>query len=355
MSLTKPNRNGYIDVIKFLFALIVTEFHLNTGISPGGRVAVEGFFMISGFFMMENISRNKFPEDALGISTIKFITNKFKSLFPYLLPASLLGFYIDNYIYNRSLIESLKRLPLLFFDIFPLAEAGFQGVYVVGISWYLAAMFLSLAILYPLCKKYGSNFVLTVCPVACLLIYGTLSHFYGNLAIVTTWLNFSLISSGLLRGLAGCAAGCLLSEIYRAISKRRVNIKGRLLFTILEIIGFAYLFFSMKILPLSKYEFVLIFVIFGLLIIGIGGLSYSSVIFRGNWTKFFGITSTLLVLSHYRINVLFKHLYGADYAHTSKIWLCIGCLALVCLGVYLCGCLISKIMSKTSKLKIWKE
>lgn len=355
MNDVKKVRNGYIDIVKFLFAIIVTEFHLNTGLFPGGRIAVEGFFFISGFFMMQNINRNKYPEDSLGVSTVKFMVGKFKTLFPYLLPAALFAFSIDNYIYQRTFLESIKLFPLLLFDIFPLCEAGFQGVYVVGISWYLAAMFLSLAILYPLCKKFGSNFVLTVCPIACLLLYGTLSHFYGNMAIGTNWLNISLISSGVLRGLAGCAAGCLLSEICRAISKRQVNIKGRLLFTVLEILGFIYLFFSMKFLPLSKYEFILVFVIFGLLIIGIGGLSYSSVIFRGNWTKFFGITSTLLVLSHHRINVLFKHLYGADYIHTDKLWICICCLALCCLVVWICGWVITKSIDKISKIKIWKE
>ena len=120
-------------------------------------------------------------------------------------------------------------------------------------------------------------------------------------------------------------------------------------------LGFAYTVFSMNQLSYSKYEFLLIFVVFGLLIIGIGGLSYSSVIFRGNWTKIFGLISTLLVLSHYRINVLFKHLFGADYIHTEKLWVCIGCLALGCFGVWICGKIVSFIMSKTAKIKIWKE
>ncbi len=355
MSTVKKVRNGYIDIVKFLFALIIAEFHINTGVFPGGRIAVEGFFFISGFFMMQNIYRNKYPEDALGFSTVKFVTSKFKTLFPYLLPAVAISFGIVCYIYKRSLVDAIKQLPLLMFDVFPLCEAGFQGIYVVGISWYLGAMFLALAILYPFCKKFGSNFVLTVCPTASLLIYGTLSHFYGNMAIGMKWLDISLISSGLLRGLAGCMAGCVLSEICRVLSKKEVTIKGRILFSVLEILGFIYLFYSMNKLALSRYEFVLVFVIFGLLIIGIGGLSFSSVIFRGNWTKFFGIASTLIVLTHYQINMLFKNLFGADYMHTNKLILCIGCIIFVCGVVWVAGWLISKCMEKASKLKIFKE
>ena len=49
----QAKRNGYIDIIKFLFAIIIAEFHLGTGVFPGGRLAVEGFFMISGFLMIK--------------------------------------------------------------------------------------------------------------------------------------------------------------------------------------------------------------------------------------------------------------------------------------------------------------
>lgn len=335
--------------------MIITEFHLGTGIFPGGRVAVEGFFFISGFFMMQNIKRNKHPEDSLGISTVRFMAGKFKTLFPYLLPGVLLAFGIDGYIHQRSFAEGLKQLPLLMFDVFPLQEAGFKGIYVIGISWYLAAMFLSLGILYPLCKKFGSNFVLTVCPIACLLLYGTLSHFYGNMAIGKDWLDVSLVSSGLLRGLAGCGAGCLLSEICSVLSKKQVNLKGRILFTTIELMGFAYLFYSMNQFPLSRYEFILIFVIFGLLVIGIGGLSFSSVIFRGNWTKPFGTASTLLVLSHYAIKVLFEDRYGADYIHTNKLWLCIAAIVLACLALWVCGWLVTKGIHKISQIKLMND
>lgn len=153
MSEVKKLRNGYIDIVKFLFALIITDFHFNTGLFPGGRMAVEGFFFISGYFMMQNINRNKYPEDSLGASTVRFMKGKFETLLPYLLPAVIFAFGIDCYIYQRPLSEMLKQAPLLLFDVVPLFEAGFQGIYVVGISWYLAAMFISLAILYPFCKN----------------------------------------------------------------------------------------------------------------------------------------------------------------------------------------------------------
>ena len=43
------SRYSYIDVVKLFFSLMIMLFHFGNNILPGGRVAVEGFFMISGF------------------------------------------------------------------------------------------------------------------------------------------------------------------------------------------------------------------------------------------------------------------------------------------------------------------
>jgi peptidoglycan/LPS O-acetylase OafA/YrhL len=44
-------RNGYIDIVKFFFALVIAEFHVNSGLFPGGRLACEVFFMINGLLL----------------------------------------------------------------------------------------------------------------------------------------------------------------------------------------------------------------------------------------------------------------------------------------------------------------
>lgn len=355
----KPKkRNGYIDVIKFLFALIVTDFHVNSGIFPGGRIVVEGFFMISGYLMMRSINSNKFPNDSLGVATVRFIYNKFKSLFLYLFPAVILSYILSCVRRDRGLLASFERVPLLLFDFFPLREAGYRGDYVVGISWYLSAMLLALAILFPLCKKYGKTMTMITCPIGALLIYGTLSHYYGHIAIASTYLEGALIGSGLLRGIAGCALGCVLYEACEALSVKKITLFGRSLFTVLEIIGFVFLIFIMREYPKSQYDYILILVIFLLLLIGIGGISFSSLLLSGKYTKFFGTASTLIVLLHYCLHHFFVYLYGNQYYQTSKYILYLLTLALTCACVWLWGVGIQKILRKFSKMitpKIWGD
>lgn len=351
----QTKRNGYIDIIKFVFALVIMEFHQGTGLFPGGRIAVEGFFMISGYLMMRYLERNPYPQDGLGLSTARFIGHKYKSLLPFLLPSVLLGYIVSCITGQSGLKAALAKLPLLLFEVVPLKDAGFAGYYVLGISWYLSAMFVALAILYPMCKKWGRNFVLTVCPVAAMLIYGYFSSVYGHLAIGSAYIDGIMINVGVLRGFAASALGCVLYEICKSLSGKKVSIQGRLLFALLEVVGFALLFALVRGYPKSKYDYVCIFVIFGLLIIGISGISATSLLYRGNWTKKFGTWSTLIVLNHYCFNSFLSKRFGAGYIHTNKVWLYHLCVICACVVVYFLSKVVELVMKKLSEAKLFEK
>ena len=346
-------RNGYIDVIKLLFAIIIAEFHWGSGIFAGGRVAVEGFFIISGFLMMKSIEREGETRD-LASSTLLFMWRKYKALFYFLLPAILVDRAVYSIHKGAGFLEVLERLPLAIFDLFPLRNAGYEGSYVLGISWYLSAMFIALAILYPLTRKFGRSFTLTVCPLISLLGYGLLSHFYGSLAVQSEYLPETVINAGLLRGLAGCALGCVAYEIGRHLSKKSPNTRGRVIFTVAELSLFAYLLYTMHTRPKSSYDYLLVYVIFALLLIGINDLSYTSYLWRGNWTKPLGVASTLIVLTHYPWAGYLKSLLGGDAVRSYQvIWYILGT-ALSSIIVYALSLLLKWLFSRLSRLKIWK-
>jgi len=348
-------RNGYVDIIKFIFAIVIMEAHQITAVFHGGRLAVEGFFMISSYLMMCNIERNQYPDDNLGVSTVRFISHKYKGLFPFLLPSVLITYVIICFAQQTGIKEALTDLPLLFFELIPLRDAGFGGRFVLGISWYLSAMFIALAVLYPLCKKLGRNFTLTVCPLLAILIYGYLSYTYGDLAVASTYIEGIPINAGVLRGLAGCALGCVLYESCRQISSKKVTLWGRMVFAALEFLGFALLFGLIYYFPKSKYDYVCVFLIFGLLIIGISGISATSLLWRGNWTKVFGTMSTLIVLNHWGFRTLLPKLFGSDYIHTNKVWLYHLGVIVSCVAAYLLSKLVTLLMNRLSLKKLFKH
>lgn len=351
----QSSRNGYIDVIKFIFAIIIVEFHLGTGLFPGGRIAVEGFFMISSYLMMKYIERDKHPEDSLGISTVRFMGHKYKGLLPFLIGSVLVGNTIYCLKFERPAASVVERLPLLLFEIFPLKDAGFVGSYVVGISWYLSAMFLSMAILYPLCRKFRSGFTLIVCPLLSFLIYGFLSHSYGHIAIASTYIEGIPVNAGVLRGLAGSATGCMLYDISTRLGRKSVTPTGRAVFTVLEIAGFAYFLYAMHVHPKSEYDYILVYVILGLLLIGINGLSATARFWDPRWTKPLGTWSTLLVLNHKCWNDYLPDVLGADYIRTNRVWIFAAAVVVSCIAAYLISKVVVLAMKKIASIRFFED
>ena len=351
MSIVKPRRNGYIDIIKFLFAIIIAEFHLGSGVFLGGRLAVEGFFMISSFLMMKSVEKSD-PLENTGISTAKFLFRKYKGLLPILFVSAIIGFVVYCIFNNYTFEVSLEKLPLLIFDIFPALTAGFKGFYVVGISWYLSAMFIVLAVFFPLAKKFKSGFSLIACPLIALFCYGLLSSKYGHLAVGTSFFPETIIHSGILRALAGCALGCVIYEIIKKMSGKSYTIFARIVFTVLEILSILFIFYMMHHFSKTNIDYVVVFVIFGMLIIGISGASYTSYLWNPKWTKLFGTVSTLIVLNHYCWTRLLKSKFK-DLDKAETVLLYIGMVVASCIVVYFTSKLISFLAKKLFQKKLW--
>lgn len=355
LQITKPKRNGYIDVIKFIFAIIVLEFHMGTGIFPGGRLPVEGYYMITAYLMMKNIEKNRFPEDNLGVSSARFMANKYMSLFPYLLPAVLMSFVFNCLQHNRTLEESFSKLPLLIYEIIPLRMVRFEGEYVLGVSWYISSMFICLAILYPLCKKLKSTATLIICPILAAVFYGMLSHEYGHIAIHTDYLPDLPINVGLLRGFAGCALGAFMYEVCKVINKKQVNIGGRIVFSIIELVAFLYFLQAMHVHPKSEYDYTAILAIFIFLLIGISGISFSSVICNPKLAKPLGTASVIIILNHYRLEKLFKAEFGKNVFETEKLWTFLAICVATWIVAWIASKIIQFIIKNAHKVKLFKD
>ena len=346
-------RNGYIDIIKFFFAIVVAEFHLNTGVFTNGRVAVDGFFMISGYLMMRSAAKELNPEENIGTSTVRFLWRKYISLFVILFPSVIFGSIVNAVSRSFSVSEYCKNVPLLIFEIFPLFTAGFKGWYVVGISWYLSSMFIALAILYPFLRKFKDSGLLVVCPLIAIFGYGLLSGFYGNIAIGSTFIEGTIIHTGVVRGLAGCALGSLIFAIHKKIITLELKPFAKASFTVVEIITFILFILGACGCFRGKYDYFTVIATFVMLTIGISGSSYSSVFFNNKRTNFIGVASTLIVLNHYYWLPLLKTLIPDGLKDARFVSIYIGATAVSCVIVYLASKLLRAFASKLSNKKLW--
>lgn len=341
-------RNGYIDMIKFLLSCIIVLFHLNNGMMKGGRVAVEGFFMITGYLMMCSLSRENESEYSLGKASVRFIAHKYSLIFPCLLVSSMIGLAVIAVIEHSTVTIILKRLVLMFFEVFPISMAGFSGYSTTGISWYISAMMLGLAILYPLCRKNKSSFTLIWCPLISIFCYGLLDHSYGHLAVNRWMKENTLVSPGMLRGLAGLAAGVVVYEVVNILSAKKITRFGFIAFSTLEVLGFCFCYWAIQHVPKSKYDYIVLFVIFGLLCIGLSKKTLLGRISGNRFTKALGTASTFIVLNHYYWNTFLTDMYGAEYKFTSKVWLYFALIFVTCVVAWGISKLIERLIHKLS-------
>ncbi len=171
--------NGFISIWKFIFAVVIVFFHGNkfhpVGENPfffGGYIAVEFFFIVTGFYFAKNILLKKEKIKNLGEETIFFIWKKIKQLIPYVLLAYIVSL-ITVILYKDP---SLSQITNSIWNMLLLKQMGLRTIPMIVPLWYLSVMLLSMFILYPLVRKYKKNFILIVSPIIVVLGLGYLSH-----------------------------------------------------------------------------------------------------------------------------------------------------------------------------------
>ncbi len=233
----KYQKNGKIDFLKFVFALVIVCFHAGTQVldmkAPpflGGAFAVEFFFIVSGYLFMASIARMPQRTLPLGTETGNFMLRKFKGFYPEVAITFVMGFVLDVVIENRDIINYIA-------SAFPNAVLlNMTGISVVNVNaqlWYLSAMLLCMMVLYPLVRKYPEMMTNVVLPLTALLIF-------GNFCVNKTsprgprewWMDFTY--KGNLRAFAELSIGICLYPMVNRLKNIRFTKLGRILLTVVE-------------------------------------------------------------------------------------------------------------------------
>lgn len=178
-------RNGTIDLLRFIFCLVVLLFHItndihsvgkNGGVFRLGGLSVEFFFIVSGYYMASSVFRQK--EEKTSISVWMFILNKIKPILPYHIVFNaviILGSIIVN---HRGLEEVLNKMTSFFF----LPVVGFNNYeWALGAEWYIGFMLFAMIIIYPIFNKCPNFVTAYIAPVASIVLVGYLSTHYSSI------------------------------------------------------------------------------------------------------------------------------------------------------------------------------
>lgn len=313
-------RNSSIDFIKFLFAIIILVFHFGriegNEFIPGGYIVVEGYFMISGYFMMNSVRKSK--ECNIGKDTLNFIGRKLSSFFLPLLFSNLLAYLVLAFREGYSIGTALAKSVYLLSDIFPLQITGIENLCPTGATWYISAMMIALLILYPIARKTGSSFTRVICPLIVFLLYGALCREYIAISVIMNEFVGTPLAAGLLRGIAGIAAGCMLFECVQATKDYKVTLFGQVCFLGAELLSVAFIFVYMVRFSRTQMDYFTLPFFFILLYSYFGRKSLFSRKFSFKASKHLSTVSFLLYLNHNYWNYLIAERYP-DMAYTDKI------------------------------------
>ncbi len=291
-------RNGSIDFMKFLFTLMVMCFH-SSKFFPGGYIAVEFFFIVSGFLMAKTMKKREAAYTPLGKETVSFVLHKAGSIFPFYVVAWFMSFFAAQIAGQIEAAASSTEFFRSFYNIFMLEMSGSydMGHRIMG-SWYISAMLLAMLVLYPLRRRFTDVFDHIIAPVLVLLFTGYAYQQGKGISLTVTYIPHLFIYNGLFRALAEISLGCICYHVVAKFIKLRFTVFGRILVTLGELLGYGTVFFFAATTSRSDIDLVLLPILAASVSLSFSGKSLLSGLFNHKPFYFLGSFCLQLYLTH---------------------------------------------------------
>lgn len=304
------NRNGKIELLRFIMAAIIVIHHSGRiegrgNIFPRGSLAVEFFFLISGYFLAAHCGKLQAVKcNDVGRETMTFILNKIRPFYLMMIIAEIFALFINLIICSDGafgkIIGAVNEVLLL--------NMTGHRLYAFNVIWYISAMIISMFVIFPICRKYFSVFVNVIAPVSGVLILGALYIAYGS-QTGPNEVVAGFIYRGLLRGFAELCMGVFAFNIVCMLRAYNFSKIGYALLTILEIILYVVSIYFMT-RSNTAYDLFVFYILFFAVII-----SFCN---DGSWNKMFN-HRICYRLGKYSLALYLGHVYWADLINVLPI------------------------------------
>ncbi len=247
-------RNGEIDVLRFVFSVLIVIFHFNDNfklqIMYFGNIAVEFFFLVSGYLMAmhanKKIKQNEDIQLSISDETWKYTLNKVKSFYMYYIGAFIIQIIVRFILVKNEGVASivynlLKSVPVVSLLFMRLGTNDTQ-LYVPN-TWFLFAMLIAVFILYPILLWRNKSAIQWILPLLSLSILMYMKNTYNKLSVWGDW--EGPLYSGVIRAIGEMALGCCLYPLSILVieKKSQSNSSGKvstnLLLTVIKITCYA--------------------------------------------------------------------------------------------------------------------
>lgn len=239
--MTIKRRNQTIDLLRFLFSIIIVIHHSRYLLGDdecmflGGSLAVEFFFLVSGYLMMASIEKKNRQKQikSLPKEAFEYFKHKLCTWYPEVLVAWMIAAAFTYISCSYDIKEMAEHFLNSSPEAFLLRSFGLSASNVNGATWYLSSMLISMLILYPLLRRYPTAMKYLVMPLSALAVLGWLCTVDNHPRDPTKWIGITL--KGNYRALAELELGALCFFSAQKIRKVPFNRLARVLLSIVEI------------------------------------------------------------------------------------------------------------------------
>ena len=249
-------KNFAIEFWKIFFTCLVILLHYEANIGEKKYfaccyLAVEFFFILSGFFMAKHLEIDK--ENSPTKASVKYILLRYKQLYPAFL-FSWIFIFCKIIFFDHVKISLFSEIRNHIFELSLLWILIPNCKIYNFFAWYISALIITSYFVYWLMKFKKSLFIGFIAPLSTILIY---SYFLKKgFGLDFHWRLETIVMDGILRAFADISIGCVSFFLYKKIASYPKSKILKVFFSIIEFIVLRFLYSILIKSEPGNYDFV---------------------------------------------------------------------------------------------------
>lgn len=312
------SNNNSVTFWKVVFTFAVVIFHYSTTyptfnetyhVNIGWRIAVEFFFIVSGFLLAHKCRKSE-------MNAAEYTLHRYFRLFPeyfFSLFVSVISFLIiSKYNTEEVLVYLLNTTD----ELLMLHATAMSYVNINGALWYISAMVICGYFIYYLYRKYRDLFTHLIAPLSVLVIYSYLAFKLGSITGTINSFTAIGISFALLRGFAGMNLGVLAYETFLHLPEIKLTKFGEKTATLIEFLGYGIILLYTSKFGSTKMDFIFL-VFFTVCTIISFSRKKKNIIFNNSIVDGLGKITYSIYLIHIPVLRNIQRIVGKDVYNTK--------------------------------------
>lgn len=297
--------NNSIQFWRWLFTCLVCMLHFEFQYLGGEQpifkccyLAVEFFFILSGFFMMKHAENH---DD----SALMYSAGRVKRFYPGLFLSWVLLILNIAFVNDYKLTEIFDEIKKHIWEYLLMNSLGISWDILNGATWYISALVISGYFIYWLIKKNKKVFIQFIAPMLIFFIYSYYAYQGSGLDYHLEWERISV--SSISRAVGGLCIGCITYEI--STTHKALLVKFNMLFySVVELFALIILAGVLLYGEKNSNNLLVLFAFPILIAIEYNGNSYLSKIVNSKVSGFLGDLSLTMYLNQVLIIGMFVRL-----------------------------------------------